>query len=130
MEHDNYKLVCESVQVNEDRKMINRILGIAITVGTGGVAWPVYRILRATLDEGTKHCGVFAINTWRRVSCMLSVKIKVLQELLKEAKRQKNQKFVAKIESKIRKLKLKREKVLLKKTGGSERKPSKSISWI
>lgn len=124
--NDNYKIVSETVIVNEDRKTVNSVLGIVF--GWEGM-WPAVRAIRASLDDGTRRCGVFAVNSWKRVACILRVRIEVLNKLLVIAKKNKNEALIKEIQLKLEKYNTKLQRVLIK-SKGQERTPSKKTAWI
>jgi len=58
------------------RKTISSILGIPVL---GLVGWVWYRLIRATMDQATRKCGILGINTTRRQNCMSLAKIESLE---------------------------------------------------
>jgi hypothetical protein len=120
MKQEGYSIVDEVVLYEDfksGRKTTFSILGITLSiVGSGGVGWVAYRLIRSAFSDGTRRCGVFGVNTKRRQVCMLKVKLQQLQIAHKYVKSDRKKKT---IEKGIKKLKLRIDKLTkeLKKKG-------------
>jgi len=87
--------------------------------------WPIYRAIRASMDQGTKRCGVLAINTTARQVCLQKVKLETLVKMLKVMKKQ-SPKTIPEIQRKIKKLQFSMKKNIekLAVAGKEARNPS------
>jgi hypothetical protein len=77
----NSELVKKNLTENRLRSVVSGMSTIGSILG-GGFAHQFYRAARAMLDQCTKKCGVFAINTGPRQACMLKCKISIEQRAL------------------------------------------------
>ena len=126
-----YRLVSESITLSEDfkssRKTAFSVLGIVFFFPE--LTWPIYRTIRAALDEKTRRCGVFGINTARRQVCMLKVKVEMLNRILpyidSPRKKQRIIRRLDKAQNRI--VKLSKE---LANKGKASREPSTDTSYV
>jgi len=67
------------------RKAASSTVGaVGSIIGTGGVGYGAYRLLKGLFSQCARSCGMFGLNTAKRQYCLVSCKVKVKQKELAE----------------------------------------------